>query len=43
LHKDEAFSDLIKTEVESLKHLKHPNIVNMVEVSEGKIKNQKKP
>jgi BR serine/threonine kinase len=39
LHKDEAFSDLIKTEVESLKHLKHPNIVNMVEVSEGKIKN----
>lgn len=39
LHKDEAFADLIKTEVDSLKHLKHPNIVNMVEVSKGKIIN----
>ena len=42
LKKDE-YSDLIKTEVESLQHLKHPNIINIIEVSSGQIKNVNKP
>ena len=33
LHANEEFEDLIKTEVDSLKNLKHPNIVNLVEVN----------
>jgi serine/threonine protein kinase len=42
LHKDEQFQELIKTEVESLKNLKHPNIVNLVEVGHGVCENPKK-
>ena len=35
LHNDDQFIDLIKTEVDTLKTLNHPGIVNMVEVGQG--------
>jgi 5'-AMP-activated protein kinase catalytic alpha subunit len=42
LHQDEQFDELVETEVDTLKKLKHPNIVNMVEVGEGMQTNSKK-
>ena len=42
LHNDDAFVDLIKTEVETLKSLKHPGIVNLVETGSGVMANPKK-
>ena len=42
LHNDDVFVDLIKTEVETLKTLKHPGIVNLVETGSGAIVNPKK-
>lgn len=42
LHNDEAFLELIKAEVETLKNLKHPNIVNLVESASGIMSNSKK-
>lgn len=42
LHQDEQFQELIETEVETLTKVKHPNIVNMIEVGEGDQTNSKK-
>ena len=42
LHQDEQFQELIDTEVETLTKIKHPNIVNMIEVGEGDQANSKK-
>jgi 5'-AMP-activated protein kinase catalytic alpha subunit len=42
LHQDEQFQELIETEVDTLTKLKHPNIVNMIEVGEGTQTNTKK-
>lgn len=42
LHNDDAFVDLIKTEVETLKALKHPGIVNLVETGTNVMSNPKK-
>jgi len=38
----EVFEQLIETEVETLKKLNHPNIVNLVEVGNGVLSNPKK-
>ena len=42
LNNDDQFEDLIKAEVNSLRNLKHPNIVNLVEVGQGVCINPKK-
>ena len=42
LKKDDEFLDLIKTEVNVLKNLNHPNIVNLKEVSNGVVESTKK-
>jgi len=42
LHQDEQFQELVETEVDTLKKVKHPNIVNLVEVGEGQQTNSKK-
>ena len=42
LHQDEQFQELVETEVDTLTKVKHPNIVNLVEVGEGQQTNSKK-
>merc|ERR1712110_1258986 len=42
LHQDEQFQELVETEVDTLTKVKHPNIVNLVEVGEGEQVNTKK-
>jgi serine/threonine protein kinase len=42
LHQDEQFQELVETEVDTLTKVKHPNIVNLVEVGEGQQANSKK-
>lgn len=42
LHPDKKFDELIDTEVQTLTKVKHPNIVNLIEVGEGEQKNSKK-
>jgi len=42
LHQDEQFQELVETEVDTLTKVKHPNIVNLVEVGEGEQVNSKK-
>ena len=38
----EVFSELVATEVEILKKLQHPNIINLVEVGNGALSHPKK-
>lgn len=38
----EMFSELISTEVETLKKLHHPNIINLIEVGNGALSHPKK-
>lgn len=42
LHDNEEFLSLIKAEVETLKKLSHPNIVNLIEEGNGVMSNSKK-
>lgn len=42
LHADEQFQELVETEVDTLTKIKHPNIVNLIEVGDGMQTNTKK-
>lgn len=39
---DQVFAELVATEVETLKKLNHPNIVNLIEVGNGALTHPKK-